>query len=189
MCCSRLPIMRDQVGKNGEIRDGFGEWSRSLSSAEPEVVQCFHHNRACPRPHVGPRRPPFRVPGALASDEYSELGDALWIARARRGPSPASAAANTVACSRLRLTSRARTSCRGVLALDPPLRLARIGADDVDVQGMQRPPELGHPVAAYVSFALARDPRADGLDHPGPMVGVFLSLAGPTVRIRLPSVR
>src|SRR6516165_11909134 len=28
------------LGKHGEIRDGFGEWGRSLPSAEPEVVQC-----------------------------------------------------------------------------------------------------------------------------------------------------
>src|SRR5512132_2401466 len=30
--------------------------------------------------------------------------------------------------------------------LDPTLRLARIGADDVDVESVQRPPELGHPI-------------------------------------------
>jgi hypothetical protein len=35
-----------------------------------------------------------------------------------------------------------------VCPLDPALRLTRIGADDLDVQGMQRPPELGHSVAA-----------------------------------------
>ena len=35
-----------------------------------------------------------------------------------------------------------------VRPLDPPLRLARIGADDVDVQRIQRAPELGHAVAA-----------------------------------------
>jgi hypothetical protein len=35
-----------------------------------------------------------------------------------------------------------------VRPLDPTLRLARIGADDVDVEGMQRAPKLGHAVAA-----------------------------------------
>src|SRR5512134_1486967 len=30
--------------------------------------------------------------------------------------------------------------------LDPTLRLARIGADEVDVESVQRPPELGHPI-------------------------------------------
>ena len=32
--------------------------------------------------------------------------------------------------------------------LDPTLRLARIGTDDIDVQRMQRTAELGHTVAA-----------------------------------------
>src|SRR5512143_3445115 len=32
--------------------------------------------------------------------------------------------------------------------LDPTLRLARVGADDVDVESVQRPPELGHPITA-----------------------------------------
>src|SRR5512133_3566068 len=32
--------------------------------------------------------------------------------------------------------------------LDPTLRLARIGADDVDVESVQRTPELGHPITA-----------------------------------------
>jgi hypothetical protein len=36
-----------------------------------------------------------------------------------------------------------------VRPLDPTLRLARIGADDIDIQSMQRAPELGHPVAAH----------------------------------------
>ena len=35
-----------------------------------------------------------------------------------------------------------------VRALDPALGLARIGADDVDVERIQRAPELGHAVAA-----------------------------------------
>ena len=35
-----------------------------------------------------------------------------------------------------------------VRPLDPALRLARIGADDVDVERVQRPAELGHAVAA-----------------------------------------
>src|SRR5512132_2624568 len=37
---------------------------------------------------------------------------------------------------------------RLVRPLDPTLRLARIGADDVDVESVQRTPELGHPIAA-----------------------------------------
>ena len=35
-----------------------------------------------------------------------------------------------------------------VRALDPALGLARSGADDVDVERIQRAPELGHAVAA-----------------------------------------
>src|SRR6267378_8224495 len=41
--------------------------------------------------------------------------------------------------------------------LDAALRLRRVGAQDVDVEGVQRPPELGHPVALDGSGAI--DPK------------------------------
>ena len=60
-----------------------------------------------------------------------------------------------------------------VRALDPALGLARIGADDVDVERVQRPAELGHAVAAKrawlvdpedaVLVAVERDRLAPGL--------------------------
>jgi hypothetical protein len=58
-----------------------------------------------------------------------------------------------VPTNRSSLTRRSCKSlpCEGrglVRPLDPTLRLARIGTDDVDVQSVQRAPELGHPVAA-----------------------------------------
>ena len=41
------------LGKHGEIRDGFGEWGRSLPSAEPEVVQCSTITGMLPPPRLG----------------------------------------------------------------------------------------------------------------------------------------
>ena len=62
---------------------------------------------------------------------------------------------------------------RLVRTLDPPLRRARIGADDVDVQGVQCPAELGHAVTAQrarmvdpehpMLVAVERDRLAPGL--------------------------
>ena len=62
---------------------------------------------------------------------------------------------------------------RLVGALDPPFGRARIGADDIDVEGMQGAAKLGHPVTAKrtrmidpkdaMLVAVKRDRLAPGL--------------------------
>src|SRR5271166_4911967 len=107
----------------------------------------------------------FRVnhPGALGGDGMTQFGRALHALNIDiicANSSPAKGRAERANTS---LQDRLVKELQGLVgALAPPLRRARIGADDVDVERVQGAAELGHPVSAKRSWMVdPEDPIVD----------------------------